>query len=34
MSCEAAECDRPVNARGHCSRHYKQLLRHGELRPD
>ena len=34
MSCEAAECDRPVYARGHCSRHYKQLLRHGTLLPD
>ena len=34
MSCEAAECDRPIYARGHCSRHYKQLLRHGKLLPD
>jgi hypothetical protein len=34
MTCEAADCDRPVYARGHCSRHYKQLLRHGELLPD
>jgi hypothetical protein len=34
MSCEAAECDRPVYARGHCSRHYKQLLRHGAVQPD
>jgi hypothetical protein len=28
-SCEAAGCDRVIYARGHCSRHYKQLLRHG-----
>lgn len=34
MTCEAAECDRPVYARGHCSRHYRQLLRRGEIRPD
>jgi hypothetical protein len=32
--CEAGNCDRPVYARGHCSRHYKQLLRHGTVRPD
>lgn len=34
MSCEAADCDREIYARGHCSRHYKQLLRHGEVIPD
>jgi hypothetical protein len=34
MSCEAAECDRPVYARGHCSRHYRQLLRRGQIQPD
>ena len=33
-TCSAADCDRPVYARGHCSRHYRQLLRHGELQPD
>lgn len=33
-TCSAAECDRPVYARGHCSRHYKQLLRNGQVRPD
>src|SRR5687767_10372311 len=32
--CEAPGCDREVYARGHCSRHYKQLLRHGEVQPD
>jgi hypothetical protein len=32
--CEALECGRTVYARGHCSRHYKQLLRHGEVQPD
>lgn len=32
--CEAAECERKVYARGHCSRHYKQLLRHGQVQPD
>ncbi|MCW2777622.1 MAG: hypothetical protein JWN17_1347 [Frankiales bacterium] len=31
-TCQA--CDRPVYARGHCSRHYRQLLRHGGLRPE
>lgn len=34
MTCQAAECDRPVYARSHCSRHYKQLLRHGEVQLD
>ncbi len=30
--CQA--CDREVYARGHCARHYKQLLRHGVVQPD
>lgn len=33
-SCRAPACDRDVYARGHCGRHYKQLLRHGEVQPD
>lgn len=33
-ACVAGGCDRTVYARGHCSRHYKQLLRHGEVQPD
>lgn len=33
-SCGAAGCDRPVYAKGHCSRHYRQLLRGGGLRPE
>ncbi len=32
--CQVRDCDRRVYARGHCARHYKQLLRHGEVRPD
>lgn len=32
--CEAPACDRKVYARRHCARHYKQLLRHGEVQPD
>jgi hypothetical protein len=32
--CAAADCSRPIYARGHCSRHYKQLLRHGLVQPD
>ena len=32
--CATAGCGRKVYARGHCGRHYKQLLRHGEVRPD
>jgi len=32
--CQAADCERPVYARGHCARHYKQLLRHGGVLPD
>jgi hypothetical protein len=31
--CAAADCDRPRYARGHCERHYRQLLRHGQLTP-
>jgi hypothetical protein len=34
MSCAAPSCDRAVYARGHCSRHYKHLLRYGEVQPD
>lgn len=34
MTCQAAVCDRPIYARGHCGRHYKQLLRHGLVQPD
>ena len=33
-TCAAAGCDRLVYARGHCTRHYKQVLRHGEVQPD
>lgn len=32
--CEATDCDREVYARGHCARHYKQLLRHGAVQAD
>lgn len=32
--CEAPACDRKVYAKGHCGRHYKQLLRHGQVQPD
>ena len=32
--CAAAGCEREVYARGHCGKHYKQLLRHGEVQPD
>jgi hypothetical protein len=32
--CEAAGCDRETYSRGHCARHYRQLLRHGEVRAD
>lgn len=32
--CGAALCDADVYARGHCSRHYRQLLRTGTLRDD
>ncbi len=32
--CAAAGCEREVYAKGHCGRHYKQLLRHGEIQPD
>lgn len=32
--CSAAACDRPVYARGLCSRHYRQLLRSGSVKPD
>lgn len=32
--CRAPDCDRPVYAREHCGRHYKHLLRHGEVQPE
>lgn len=32
--CAAAGCEREVFAKGHCGRHYKQLLRHGQVQPD
>jgi hypothetical protein len=32
--CEATGCDRKSYARGHCTRHYKQLLRHGHVLPE
>jgi hypothetical protein len=32
--CEVGDCGRKVYARGHCARHYKQLLRHGAVQPD
>lgn len=34
MTCAAVDCDRAIYARGHCSRHYRQLLRHGHVAPD
>ena len=33
-TCGAAGCEGDVYAKGHCSRHYRQLLRSGGLRPD
>lgn len=33
-TCGADDCGRPAYARGFCSRHYKQLLRHGAVQPD
>lgn len=33
-TCCVEECNLSVYARGHCSRHYKQLLRHGGVKPD
>ena len=32
--CAASGCEREIYARGHCGRHYKQLLRHGQVQPD
>lgn len=32
--CEAPSCRKKVYARGHCVRHYRQLLRHGAVQPD
>lgn len=33
-TCEAPGCDRGVYARKHCERHYRQLLRSGQIAPD
>lgn len=32
--CLAPECDRTIYARGYCSRHYRQQLRHGAVQAD
>jgi hypothetical protein len=32
--CAAPGCDAAIYARGHCPRHYKQILRHGAVQPD
>ncbi len=32
--CDVDDCERTVYARGLCGRHYKQVQRHGEVRPD
>lgn len=32
--CEAAGCERDVYARGYCERHYRQVLRSGDVQPD
>lgn len=32
--CGSAGCDRPVYAKGLCGKHYKQVLRHGQVQPD
>lgn len=33
-TCAVPACDTDVYAREHCSRHYRQLLRTGQIRPD
>lgn len=33
-ACGASGCDRVIYAKGHCARHYRQLLRHGAVQPD
>jgi hypothetical protein len=33
-TCEGADCERAVYARGYCERHYRQQLRTGEVQPD
>ena len=32
--CEVDDCEWEAYARGLCGRHYKQVQRHGEVRPD
>jgi hypothetical protein len=34
MTCAAEGCESPVYARDHCSRHYRQQLRTGQVLPD
>jgi hypothetical protein len=33
-ACGAPHCEHDVYARGHCGRHYRQLLRHGQVQAD
>lgn len=33
-ACSVPDCDRDAYARGHCERHYRQLLRRGQVVPD
>lgn len=33
MDCEQVGCDRPAYAKDNCERHYRQLLRHGQVSP-
>ncbi len=32
--CKVTGCDKEVKARGFCSKHYRHILRHGEIRPE
>ena len=32
--CKIDECNRGVVAKGYCNKHYQQVKKHGEIKPD
>lgn len=34
MKCKVPNCEQPATAKGYCSKHYHQIVRHGKLTPE